>query len=116
MKRQQKRPNLTRPEAIRRLIDPVTGAKKSTNGTPERIKVEDVARITGENKRTIQAAAARDEILGPGKLFKVWTFDQVKLRTWIATKEREALTRACETHGRMKPRQATPSLARTPLA
>ncbi|RXG88701.1 DNA-binding protein [Bradyrhizobium zhanjiangense] len=51
------------------------------NGTSERIKVEDVAQITGESKRTIQAAAARGEIPGPAKLFKAWTFDEVKLLT-----------------------------------
>ncbi|MEH2569623.1 hypothetical protein [Bradyrhizobium sp. AZCC 2289] len=58
--------------------------------SPERIKVKDVARISGETERTIQAAAARGEIPGAAKLFKAWTFDEVKLRKWIAAKEREA--------------------------
>jgi hypothetical protein len=56
---------------------------------PERIKMARAVEIAGESERTLQAAAARGDIPGACKPFKCWTFDEAKLRAWIASKERK---------------------------
>jgi hypothetical protein len=45
--------------------------------------------ICGESERTLQAAAARGDIPGACKPFKCWTFNEAKLRAWIASKEQK---------------------------
>lgn len=53
----------------------------------ERIKMAQAVAITGENERTLQAAAARGAIPGATKPFKCWTFDEAKLRAWLKRQE-----------------------------
>lgn len=56
----------------------------------ERVGVAEAMLATGLRKRTVQHLAARGIIPGAAKLGGLWTFDRVKLRRWIAAKEREA--------------------------
>lgn len=56
----------------------------------ERVGVAEAMLATGLRKRTVQNLAARGLIPGAAKLGGLWTFDRVKLRRWIAAKEREA--------------------------
>jgi hypothetical protein len=54
----------------------------------ERIKMARAIEITGENARTLRAAAAAGLIPGAARPFKCWTFDEARLRAWLKTKER----------------------------
>lgn len=56
----------------------------------ERIRVGRVVEITGLSKRQVQAMAKRGQIPGAGQLGCLWTFDEAKLRRWIALREKEA--------------------------
>ena len=55
----------------------------------ERIKMARAIEITGENARTLRAAAAAGLIPGAARPFKCWTFDEAKLRAWLKTQERQ---------------------------
>lgn len=55
----------------------------------ERVKMARAVEISGENERTLQAAAARGDIPGAAKPFKCWTFDEAELRKWLKAKERK---------------------------
>ena len=60
----------------------------------ERIKMPRAVQITGETERTLQAAAAAGLIPGAAKPCKCWTFDEARLRRWIADKERKPCQRS----------------------
>ena len=57
---------------------------------PERVRVSQVADITGLEPRTIQAMAARGDLPGAGKMGKVWTFDERAIRAWVRRREAES--------------------------
>jgi hypothetical protein len=62
----------------------------------ERIKIARAVQITGETERTLQAAAAAGRIPGASKPFKCWTFDEAKLRRWIAEEEQKSCRKSLE--------------------
>lgn len=61
---------------------------------PERIRPRQAAGITGLTVRAIQAMALRGEIPGAAKLGGSWTFDEAKLRAWIAEQVEKNESRA----------------------
>lgn len=75
--------------------------------TQERIKMPRAMEITGEKERTLQSASAAGLIPGATKLFKCWTFDEVKLRQWIADKERAPCRKSLQEEDDRKARQRT---------
>jgi hypothetical protein len=81
-------------------------ARPLANGQ-ERIKIARAAEICGESERTLQAAAARGDIPGASKPFKCWTFDEAKLRAWLASKERKPCRIDQEEAEDRRSRQAT---------
>lgn len=54
----------------------------------ERIRVNRVCEITGLGKRQVQAMAVQGKIPGAAQLGRLWTFDEGKLRRWIALREK----------------------------
>lgn len=77
----------------------------------ERIKMARAIEITGEKERSLQAAAAAGAIPGAAKLCKCWTFDEHKLRRWIADKEREPCRRSLQADEDRGAKQRTRSSA-----
>jgi excisionase family DNA binding protein len=61
---------------------------------PERIKTAEAAPILGLSVRTVQAMAARAELPGAARIGQQWTFNEAKLREFIADKERETERKA----------------------
>jgi excisionase family DNA binding protein len=57
---------------------------------PERVKVTEGARILGVSARTVQLLAIRGELPSAAQIGRLWTFNEKKLRQFIADKEREA--------------------------
>jgi hypothetical protein len=53
---------------------------------PERVKVADAIAITGLGQRKLQQMAAAGQVPGAARppTFRVWTFDLVELRAWVA--------------------------------
>jgi predicted DNA-binding transcriptional regulator AlpA len=62
--------------------------------TPERVRADDVASITGLKLRTVQSMADRGLIPSAAKLGAVWTFDERAVRQWVKLKEEEAQSAA----------------------
>jgi Helix-turn-helix domain len=56
---------------------------------PERIKTAEAALILGVSVRKAQAMAARAELPGGARIGNQWTFNEAKIREFIAEKERE---------------------------
>jgi hypothetical protein len=56
---------------------------------PERIKTAEAALILGLSVRTVQAMAARGELPGAARIDHQWTFNEAKIREFIADRERE---------------------------
>jgi excisionase family DNA binding protein len=61
---------------------------------PERIKTAEAALILGLSVRTAQSMAARGELPGAARIGQRWTFNEAKLREFIADKERETERKA----------------------
>lgn len=80
---------------------------------PERIKTAEAALILGLSVRTVQAMAARAELPGAAQIGKQWTFNEAKLREFIADKEREIERKAANIRQvlshRLTAREAPPS-------
>ncbi len=57
---------------------------------PERVRADEIARITGLSVRNVQERAAAGMMPGAAKLGGVWTFDPIKARAWVAAEERKA--------------------------
>ena len=81
----------------------------------ERIGVEAVALILGENVRTVQAMAAAGKIPSAAKPAKKWTFNETIVRDWLAERENErcpsAKTRRTPTGGGIRYGGGSPSPA-----
>jgi excisionase family DNA binding protein len=67
---------------------------KDSTTRPERIKTAEAAPILGLSVRTVQAMAARGELPGAARIGQQWTFNEAKIREFIADKERETVRRA----------------------
>jgi excisionase family DNA binding protein len=61
---------------------------------PERIKTAEAALILSLSMRTVQSMAARGELPGAARIGPQWTFNEAKLREFIAYKERETERKA----------------------
>ncbi|API59560.1 hypothetical protein BSL82_09735 [Tardibacter chloracetimidivorans] len=55
----------------------------------ERVRIGELARMTGKTVRALQAMALRGEIPGCAKIGREWTFDRIKVRRWIIAAEAE---------------------------
>jgi len=60
-----------------------------TTVQPERIQTAEAARRLGVTMRSVQVMAGRGDLPGAAKIGNSWTFNVVKLRAFIATKEAE---------------------------
>jgi hypothetical protein len=56
---------------------------------PERIKMARARAIVGLDERVMQQMAEKGEIPGAIKIRGVWTFDEAKLRIWLADLEKQ---------------------------
>ena len=59
----------------------------------ERIQTRDAASILGVSAGNVIALACRGELPGAAKIGGRWTFDEKKIRDYIALREAECLTR-----------------------
>lgn len=57
----------------------------------ERIQSARAAEITGLSIRTVQHLASGGKVPGAAMLSRRWTFDEAKLRHWIASREAAAV-------------------------
>lgn len=72
------------------IAEVAADTKVSERTVCERIKSARAADITGLSLRQIQKMAARGLIRSAAKLGGVWTFNEARLRRWIASREEEA--------------------------
>jgi hypothetical protein len=55
----------------------------------ERINTAEACRITGLSSRRMQQKAERREIPGAAKFDGIWTFNEARLRAWVADREKD---------------------------
>jgi hypothetical protein len=59
----------------------------SASGTPQRIRANDVASILGVGVRCVQQMAAAGRLPSAARIGKVWTFDPVRIKSFLAEAE-----------------------------
>lgn len=55
----------------------------------ERVRADRAACILGVERRTVQSLAQRGQLPGAAKVGRIWTFNELALRNWLAGKAAE---------------------------
>lgn len=61
--------------------------------SPERVRADRAACILGVERRTVQQLAQHGKLPGAAKVGRVWTFNELALRDWLAGKAAECENR-----------------------